>query len=98
MPGFSLHEELAHLVDAGLTPFEALRAGTTDAARFLGVESEVGAVREGLRADLLLLDGDPLQDVTNAARIAGVMLRGRWLSRTELGDLLRHAASQAAGS
>jgi imidazolonepropionase-like amidohydrolase len=84
IPGYSAHEELVYLVQAGLTPYEALRAGTHDAALALGQLEEFGTVAEGKRADLLLLDGDPLEDVANSTRIAGVMLRGRWLARSEL--------------
>jgi imidazolonepropionase-like amidohydrolase len=84
LAGFALHEELAYLVEAGLTPFEALRASTADAARCMGAEKDWGTVAVGRRADLLLLTADPLVDVHNAARRAGVVLRGRWLSEEEL--------------
>jgi imidazolonepropionase-like amidohydrolase len=87
-PGFALHDELTYLVEAGLTPYEALRAGTRDAAAFLGASADWGTVTPGLRADLLLLEGDPLADVAHAARPAGVMVRGRWLPRAELDRML----------
>jgi len=77
-PGSSIHDELEELVAAGLTPNEALRAATVDAASFLGVPDEFGRVATGLRADLLLLDGDPLQDISVTRRRAGVVLRGVW--------------------
>lgn len=79
VPGFATHEELAELVKAGLTPYEAIRAGTYDAARYLGEEDEVGSVRAGFRADLVLVDANPLEDVSNFRMIRGVMVRGRWL-------------------
>ncbi len=82
MPGFGLHEELANLVLAGLSPYEALRAATSGAAECLG--ADWGVVAPGRRADLLLLDADPLADVTNAARRAGVMVKGRWFSEEVL--------------
>lgn len=82
--GASLHEELALLVQAGLSPYQALRAGTSEAARCLGRAHEFGTIAPGLRADLLLLSADPLADVGNAARIDGVMARGRWLPADEL--------------
>ena len=82
--GFSLHEELANLVEAGLTPFEALRAGTSDAARCMQASSEWGTVAVGRRADLVLLAGNPLESVTHARQPVGVVLRGRWLSGEEL--------------
>ena len=82
VPGFSTHRELAALVSAGLTPFEALRTGTVAVASFL--DSNGGIVAEGKDADLILLDANPLEDIRNAARIHGVMLRGRWLAAIEL--------------
>lgn len=88
VPGFAAHHELSFLVDAGLSPFEALQTGTTNAARFLGQEGHFGAVREGLDADLVLLDSNPLTEIDNTRRIHGVMLRGRWMSRTELDRML----------
>ena len=92
-PGFSIHEELERLVGAGLTPFEALRTGTANAARFMGQEAEWGRVAPGLRADLLLLEADPFAQIANTRRIAGVMLRGRWLPRAELERKLESEAA-----
>ena len=79
IPGYSLHTELELLVASGLTPLEALYAATVQPARFFGLEDEMGQVEVGMRADLVLLDGDPLDDIRNTRRIAGVMARGRWL-------------------
>jgi imidazolonepropionase-like amidohydrolase len=79
VPGFSVHAELASYVAAGLTPFEALRTGTVNVARFLGRDRESGTVAVGRRADLVLLEADPLADIRNTRRIAGVMAGGRWL-------------------
>jgi imidazolonepropionase-like amidohydrolase len=95
--GFAVHEELALLVDAGLTPFEALRAGTADAAEFLHAEREFGRVAPGLRADLILVDGNPLADVHNAARTSGVVLRGQWLPAVRLEAALDRLAQDRAG-
>ncbi|MGB8983219.1 MAG: amidohydrolase family protein [Anaerolineales bacterium] len=88
LPGFSFHEELALLVEAGLTPYEALKAGTRDASLALGREYEFGLVAEGQRADLLLLEANPLEDVSNANQRTGVMLRGRWYGSDELQSML----------
>jgi imidazolonepropionase-like amidohydrolase len=88
LPGFSLHDDLKLLVAAGLTPYEALRTATANAAEFLDRSGEFGTVAAGRRANLLLLDANPLEDVTNAARLAGVMVRGRWLSKDQLRDFL----------
>lgn len=82
VPGFSLHRELEILVASGLTPFEALQAGTTAAANFLGLNT--GAVEIGRAADLILLNDNPLEDIKNTSRIHGVVLRGQWLSARAL--------------
>ncbi|HZX29582.1 MAG TPA: amidohydrolase family protein [Telluria sp.] len=86
--GFSLHEELRELVAAGLTPYQALRSATANPAAFLREGERAGAVAPGRRADLVLLDADPLRDVANAARIRGVLTGGRWLERRRLDALL----------
>ena len=84
VPGFSTHRELAALVAAGLTPYQALETGTRNIARYFGTERETGTVERGKRADLVLLDGDPLADIRNTTRRAGVMVRGRWLPQEEI--------------
>lgn len=83
-PGFSIHGELRTLVEAGLSPFDALRAGTVNAAAFLGEAGVFGTVRVGARADLLLLEGNPLKDLTTLRAPVGVMVRGNWLPRHRL--------------
>ena len=92
VPGFAIHHELEYLVDAGLTPFEALQTGTANPAEFFGRSGDFGVVRTGVEADLILLDANPLEDITNTRRIHGVMLRGRWLPRSELDGLLKRLA------
>ncbi|MGI9225895.1 MAG: amidohydrolase family protein [Woeseiaceae bacterium] len=87
VPGFSLHDELQLLVASGLTPFEALQAGTINVARFLGLDT--GAVEVGRQADLVLLDANPLEDIGNSRRIHGVMLRGTWYSSGDIERRLR---------
>jgi cytosine/adenosine deaminase-related metal-dependent hydrolase len=84
LPGFSLYEELQNFVEAGLTPYEAIRAGTSDAAIFLHQENEFGVVATGRRADLLLLEANPLDDVKNVSKRVGVMANGHWLTEAEL--------------
>ena len=76
VPGFSLHRELDAMVASGLTPYEALRTGTIEVAKFLG--SNTGLVAAGRNADLVLLDANPFEDIRNSRRIHGVMLRGVW--------------------
>lgn len=92
-PGSSAHMELAELVAIGLTPYLALATATRHPGEFLARRvpegPRLGTVAVGSRADLLLLDADPLSDVANAARIAGVVVRGRWYERSQL-DSMRH--------
>ena len=92
VPGFSTHRELQALVAAGLTPYEALRTGTVEVARFLG--SNGGIVEEGKDADLVLLDANPLTDIRNSRRIHGVMLRGVWHPASVLKEKLERYAVQ----
>lgn len=84
VPGFATHRELEALVAAGLTPYQALETGTRNIAVFLGTLPRTGTIEPGKRADLILLDANPLEDVRNATRQAGVMLGGRWLPKTEI--------------
>ena len=93
VPGFSAHRELSSLVAAGLTPYQALRTGTVNVAKFLGEEGKSGVVREGARADLLLLDGNPLQNVANSLRINGVVVNGRWIGPAERERMLNALAN-----
>jgi hypothetical protein len=84
VPGAALHRELQLLTESGLTPYEAIRTATINAAVFLGKEEEFGTVAEGKRADLLLVDANPLQDLARLKAPVGVMVRGKWLTREEL--------------
>jgi imidazolonepropionase-like amidohydrolase len=84
LPGYSLHEELENFAAAGMTPYQAIRAGTADAAKFLHQENEFGLVGKGLRADLLLVDANPLADVKNVSMLTGVLANGRWFTAVEL--------------
>ncbi|HVF30028.1 MAG TPA: amidohydrolase family protein [Pyrinomonadaceae bacterium] len=86
--GFSLHDELALLVEAGLTPFEALRAATVNPAVFLGMEKELGTIESGKLADLVLLDADPTVDIRNTTKINAVIANGRLFDRAALDRIL----------
>lgn len=83
-PGFSVTRELGTYVAAGLTPYQALATGTRNVAVFLGNEAEAGTVAVGKRADLILLDGNPLADIANVGRKSGVVVGGRWLAKAEI--------------
>jgi hypothetical protein len=94
-PGFSLHEELSLLVEAGLTPMEALQSATRNPARFFGLLDTVGTIEEGKIADLLMLNADPLKDITNTSKIDSLVLNGRLLDRKALDELLGVAEAAA---
>jgi len=83
-PGFSVTRELQSYVASGLTPWHALATGTLNVAAFLGNSAEAGTIEAGKRADLILLDADPLQSIANLDRKTGVMLGGRWIPREEI--------------
>jgi imidazolonepropionase-like amidohydrolase len=95
-PGFSLHDELALFVKAGLTPGEALKAATYSPAKFLGMLDRLGTVDKGKLGDLVLLDANPLDDIHNTQKIRAVVLNGRYLDRAALDKLLTNAATAAA--
>ncbi len=84
LPGFSLHDELEALVQAGLTPIEALRTATLNPARYLGATDSLGTIAAGKVADLVLLDADPLLDIRNTRRVRGVFVNGRYVGRRAL--------------
>ena len=88
VPGFALHDELRLLVEAGLTPADALAAATAAPARFLGLSDELGTIAAGKRADLVMLEGDPLIDIGNTSRISAVILGGALMDRVALDAML----------
>lgn len=94
-PGFSLHDELGMLVNAGLTPMEALQAATRNPARYLGKTDSFGTIERGKIADLVLLDASPLKDIGNTKRIAAVVAGGKLLDRAELDRMLAGIEAEA---
>ena len=94
-PGFGLHDELALLVAAGLTPMAALQAATRNAADFMGQLDRRGTIEVGKTADLILLDKDPLADIHNTRLIAAVVLRGKLYQRAALDAMLEKAQALA---
>jgi predicted amidohydrolase len=88
LPGFGLHDELVLLVQAGLSPGEALRTATLTPAEFLGREKEFGSIAIGKRADFVLLERNPLNDIRNTTSVWGVMRAGRYLDRARLDRML----------
>jgi imidazolonepropionase-like amidohydrolase len=93
VPGFSMLHELRLMVASGLTPYEALRAGTYNVALYFDAVDEFGTVEEGKVADLVLLNANPFDDVANVARRGGVMVRGRWLSADAIEERLEAIAA-----
>jgi imidazolonepropionase-like amidohydrolase len=88
VPGFSVHRELRYLVQAGLTPFQALETGTRNVAVLFGTADERGTIAQGKRADLVLLEGNPLLDIGQTSRIAAAVLGGRVLMKEDIGRKL----------
>jgi imidazolonepropionase-like amidohydrolase len=98
IPGFSLHLEVQRFGAAGFTPLEALQTATINPARFLGKSADFGTVERGKTADLVLLEANPLEDIRNTQKIAGVILAGRYFSRSDLDRVLHDVQSTAAKS
>jgi len=94
-PGFSLHDELALLVEAGLTPLEALQAATINAARYQSKEKELGTVEKGKIADLVLLDSNPLEKITNTQKINAVVINGKVINKAEIERMLQSIEAAA---
>jgi len=95
-PGFSLHDELALLVRAGLSPVQAIHAATGAVTEFLGLADSLGTLRPGMAADLLVLEGDPVRDIRNTRRIPMMVYRGRLYDREGLDSLLARSRDLAA--
>jgi len=84
VPGFALHRELRELVEVGLTPFEALRTSTTRPFEYLGEIDKAGTIEVGKQSDLVLVDANPLKDISAASKVSGVLMRGRWIGPDEI--------------
>ena len=97
IPGFSLHQEFHLLADAGLTPLEILQMTTLDPAQFLDREAAMGTVEAGKNADLVLLDDNPVKNVKNLDRIAGVFVKGKYFSKEAL-ETLKNGVAVAYGN
>ena len=88
-PGRSLHRELVHLVEAGMTPYRALRSATVDSQAYLGESSRRGTIELGKDADLVLLDSNPLSDIENVDKVSGISVSGTWLSSAAIAQKLK---------
>ncbi len=96
--GFAMHHELKALRDAGIGNYAALAAGTRNPSEYLGTLDKVGTVEKGKRADLVLLNANPLDDISATYDRAGVMLKGKWYTQAELNRWLNEIAPKIAGS
>ncbi|MEW6733672.1 MAG: amidohydrolase family protein, partial [Acidobacteriota bacterium] len=88
LPGLSLHQELALMVEAGLTPMEALQTATYNPAKYLGMLNSIGTIEQGKIADLVLLEANPLENINNTQKIAAVILAGKLIDKAELQKIL----------
>jgi imidazolonepropionase-like amidohydrolase len=88
VPGFSLHDELELFVRAGLTPMEALQTATRNPAIYLGLIDTLGTVEEGKKADLVLLEANPLENISNTKRITAVIVNGSLIPKVSLDKML----------
>lgn len=94
VPGFSIQHEMQSIVDAGISAYETLKSGTANPAQFFGQTGEYGTIVEGASADLILLEANPLDDIANMRKNAGVMVRGQWLSKEEIDKRLAEIAEK----
>jgi imidazolonepropionase-like amidohydrolase len=94
-PGFSLHDELGLLVEAGLTPLQALRTATVNPAQFLGIK-DMGTIAPGMKANLIVLNANPMESIANMGRISSVIMSGTLYTRKQLDDLLNTSARIAS--
>jgi imidazolonepropionase-like amidohydrolase len=84
VPGFSVHRELKAMVDLGMKPYDVLRSGTANVGAYLKAKDAFGTIAAGQRADAILVDANPLEDITNLSKISGVMVRGKWMPVSEI--------------
>ena len=94
VPGFSLHHELKTLKAIGISNYKLLQSGTINPAKFFNALGQYGTIEEGKAADLVLLSGNPLEDIDNAQKIEGVMVGKTWLSQSEINKRLAKIAVQ----
>jgi imidazolonepropionase-like amidohydrolase len=96
VPGFSIQHELERMADAGMSAFDILNSGTAAVGEYFKAHDQFGTVAVGQRADLILLDGNPLESLANVAKRSGVMIRGRWLPASEIDKRLKEIADRSA--
>lgn len=98
VPGFSIHHEIAGMVRAKLSTIEILRSGTINPAIFFGMDDQFGEIKENMDADIVLVNANPLEDLSALKSINGVMVRGTWLSKQAIDKKLEEIAVNAANN
>jgi imidazolonepropionase-like amidohydrolase len=93
VPGFSLHREMRRMADAGMQPYDIIKSGSYNVGEYFKDLDDFGTVEPGQRADLILVEANPLDDVVHIARRAGVMVRGQWLPEAEIQSRLEKIAA-----
>jgi imidazolonepropionase-like amidohydrolase len=89
VPGFSIHNEIKSMHEAGIPPFEILKAGSTNVAKYFEMEGDFGSIQKGASADFVLISGNPLTDLNQLKNIQGLMLRGTWIAKEKLEEELK---------
>jgi hypothetical protein len=98
VPGFSIHHEIDAMEDAGLTPLEILQSGTINPAVYFGMDNQFGEIKEGLDADLFIVDANPLENLDALQQILGVMRKGKWYSKEVIDQRLQKIAEKMANN
>lgn len=93
VPGFSIHREMRRMADAGINAYEIVKSGTANVGEYFKAQDSFGTIAVGQRADLILVDANPLENVSNMEKRSGVMVRGRWLPASEIDAALAKIAS-----
>ncbi len=98
VPGFSIHKEMQDMADAGMTNLEIIQSGTINPAKYFGLENTFGEIKEGLDADLFLIDGNPLENLNALQKPFGVMRQGKWMPKVEIDKRLEEIQRSAANN
>ena len=93
VPGFSIHREMRRMADAGISAYEVVKSGTANVGQYFKAQDTFGTIAAGQRADLILVDANPLENVSNVEKRSGVMVRGRWLAASEIDAALAKIAT-----
>ncbi|MGB5481220.1 MAG: amidohydrolase family protein [Eudoraea sp.] len=98
VPGFSIHHEMEGMLKSGLSPLEILQSGTINPALFFNMESVFGQLKEGMAADILLVNSNPVEDISALKDLSGVMVRGKWISKADIDQKLQQIAKNASAN